>query len=61
VLSVIKTWADRVHAAEGVKVRVMVQVEPWARLDPQLLVWVKSLAFTPATAMLVMLSVVCPT
>ena len=44
--------AERLPLAEGLKVMLMVQLAPAATLDPQLLVWAKSLAFAPKTAML---------
>jgi hypothetical protein len=38
----------------------MVQLAPAATLDPQLLVWAKSLALAPETATLVMLKATLP-
>lgn len=51
-LSVTARAAPRLPAAAGVKVTLMVQFEPAAKARPQLLVWAKSLAFTPKTATL---------
>ena len=59
-LSVMASAAVRLPLADGVKVTLMVQLAPAARLDPQLLVWEKSLAFEPKTAMLVMLNAALP-
>jgi hypothetical protein len=52
--------AVRLLAADGVKVRLMVQLAPAATLDPQLLVWAKSLALAPETATLVRLKAALP-
>jgi hypothetical protein len=49
-------FALRVPDAEGVRVTLMVQFEPAPTLDPQLLVWLKSLGLTPEIAILVMLN-----
>ena len=59
-MSVMASAAVRLLAADGVKVRLMVQLAPAATLDPQLLVWAKSLALAPETAMLVMLKATLP-
>ena len=59
-LSVIARAAARVPLAAGVKVALMVQLAPAATLDPQLLVWAKSLALAPESAMLVMLKATLP-
>ena len=53
-LSVMARAAARLPAAEGVKVTLIVQEAPAATLDPQLLVWEKSLALAPKTATLLM-------
>ena len=53
-LSVMAMVAARLPLAEGVKVTLMVQLAPAATLDPQLLVWEKSLALAPKTATLLM-------
>ena len=50
-LSVMASEAARLPAAEGVKVMLMVQLAPAATDMPQLLVWPKSLALVPKTAM----------
>lgn len=52
--------AVRLPLADGSKVIVIVQETPVATELPQLLVWVKSLEFAPATAMLVTLKAVLP-
>jgi hypothetical protein len=44
--------ALRVPADVGVNVTLIVQLDPAARVDPQPLVWVKSVAFVPVTIML---------
>jgi len=59
-LSVMVTSAVRVPAAVGLKVIVMEQLAPAATFDPQLLLWVKSLAFVPDSAILVILKVRFP-
>jgi hypothetical protein len=59
-LSVRVTAAVRVPAAAGLKVTLIEQYEPAATLDPQLLVWEKSLALVPESAMLVILKVALP-
>src|SRR5439155_16884017 len=55
-LSVTVKVAVLVPDAVGVKLTVILQAPPAARLEPQLLVWVKSPPPGPAIAMLVMLS-----
>ena len=59
-MSVTTMDAARLPLAEGVKVTLMVQLAPAATLDPQLLVWAKSSALAPETAMLVMLKATLP-
>ena len=59
-LSVRARAAARLPAAAGVKVTLTVQLEPAATLDPQLLVWAKSPALVPETAMLVTLKAALP-
>src|ERR1035437_10307219 len=59
-LSAMAMAAMRVPAAVGLKVTLMVQLAPAATLDPQLLVWAKSLALAPDTAMLVTLKAELP-
>jgi hypothetical protein len=54
------TAAVRVPAAAGLKLTLIVQLAPAATLDPQLLVWAKSLAFAPETATLVTLKSALP-
>ena len=51
-LSVRVTAAVRVPPAVGVKVTLVVQLAPAATLEAQLLVWAKSLALVPVSAML---------
>ena len=51
-LSVMARAAARLPAAEGVKVTLMVQLALAASAMPQLLVWEKSPALMPKTAML---------
>ena len=53
-LSVMVTEAVRGPLWAGLKVTVMVQLAPSARPVPQVLVWLKSVAFVPVTAMLLM-------
>jgi len=53
-LSVMARAAERLPAAEGVKVTLMVQLAPAASAMPQLLVWAKSAALVPKTATLLM-------
>jgi hypothetical protein len=52
--------AVRVPLAAGVKVTLIVQLAPAATLAPQLLVWAKSLALVPVSAMLEMLKAEFP-
>jgi hypothetical protein len=54
------TEADRLPLAEGVKVTLIVQLAPAATELPQLLVWAKSLALAPETAMLLTLKAALP-
>ena len=55
-LSVMVTVPVRVPLAVGLKVTLRVQLEPAARLEPQVWVWEKS----PLAAMLVMMRVALP-
>ena len=50
----------RAPAAAGLKTTLMIQLEPAATVDPQPLVWVKSLELAPATEMLVTVKVALP-
>ena len=59
-LSVMARAAARLPAADGVKVTLIVQEAPAETLDPQLLVWEKSLALAPKTATLVILNAALP-
>ena len=59
-LSAIFSEAPRLPLAEGVKVTLMVQLPAAATELPQVLVWAKSPALVPASAMLVMLSAALP-
>jgi hypothetical protein len=59
-LSVTETEAVRVPLAEGVKVTLIVQLVPAATELPQVLVWAKSLALAPVSAMLVILNAALP-
>jgi hypothetical protein len=59
-LSVKVTTAVRVPRAAGLKVTATAQLAPAATLEPQLFVWVKSLALVPESAMLVMLKAALP-
>ena len=59
-LSVKAIFAARLPLTEGLNVTLMVQLAPAATLDPQLLVWAKSLALVPETAMLVTLKAELP-
>ena len=52
-LSAILTIAARSPDVVGLKVTLIVQLEPAPKLDPQLLLWTKSLALAPEAAMLV--------
>jgi hypothetical protein len=53
-LSVTTSVAVRAPLAEGVKMTLIVQLTPAARLVPHPFVWVKSAGFDPLMAMLVM-------
>ena len=59
-LSVRVTAAVRVPLAVGVKVTLIVQLAPAATLEPQVLVWAKSLALVPVSAMLGTLKAALP-
>ena len=59
-MSVMARAAARLPAAAGANVTLMVQLAPAATLDPQLLVWAKSVALAPKTAMLEMLKAALP-
>jgi hypothetical protein len=59
-LSEIVTDAMRLPLAEGLKVTLIVQAAPAVTLEPQLLVWVKSLALVPETAIEAMLKSAVP-
>jgi len=59
-LSVIVSEAARLPLADGVKVTLIVQLAPAATLDPQLLVWTKSLALVPETVIPVTLKSALP-
>jgi hypothetical protein len=59
-LSATLSVALRVPVAAGVKVTLIVQLEPAATLDPQVLVCVKSLALVPETETLVTLNAAFP-
>ena len=59
-LSLMASEAARLPGAEGVKVTLIVQLAPAATEMPQLLVWAKSLALVPKTAMLVTLKAELP-
>ena len=59
-LSVMARAAVRLLAVDGVKVTLMVQLAPAATELPQLLVWAKSPALVPKTAMLVTLKAELP-
>jgi hypothetical protein len=56
VLSVTLKVAERLPAAVGVNVTLMVQLAPAAMLEPQLFVWAKSPLSVPVTAMLLMVN-----
>jgi hypothetical protein len=53
-LSVMVTEALRGPIWVGVKVMLIVHCSPGGRLEPHVCVWLKSVAFVPATAMLLM-------
>src|SRR5262245_21818069 len=59
-LSVMVMAAVRSPFPLGVKTTPMVQWAPGATLVPQVLVWLKSVAFVPVTAMLVICNVRLP-
>ena len=59
-LSVMATEPDRLPAADGLKITETVQLAPAATLTPQVLVWLKSAAFVPVIATLVMDSAALP-
>ena len=59
-LSVIVRAAERFPVAAGLKLTLIVQLAPAATLDPQLLVWAKSLTLAPEIAMLVTLKDAVP-
>ena len=59
-LSVMARAAARLPAAEGANLMLIVQLAPAASELPQLLVWAKSLALEPKTAMLVTLKAELP-
>ena len=59
-LSATLSVALRVPVAAGVKVTLIVQLEPAATLDPQVLVCVKSPALVPETETLVTLNAAFP-
>jgi hypothetical protein len=59
-LSEMLSEAVRLPLAEGLKVTLIVQLAPAATLEPQLLVWAKSLALAPVSARLEMLKAEFP-
>lgn len=59
-LSAIATAAERVPAALGVNVTLIVQLLDWARLVPQVLLCAKSVLLTPVTLMLPSVSGAAP-
>ena len=59
-LSAMATEADRLPAAEGLKVTETVQVAATASEVPQVLVWLKSAALVPVTATLMIDSAAVP-
>ena len=59
-MSVMVTEAVRVPIAVGAKVTLILQFPPAGRELGQLLLWLKSPAFAPATAMAVMLMAAVP-
>ena len=59
-LSAMATEADRLPAAEGLKVTESVQLAAAASEVPQVLVWLKSEALVPVIATLVMDSAALP-
>src|SRR5712692_4744723 len=60
VLSVIVIEALRGPNWPGVKVTLMVQFAPAARLEPHVLLWLKSVALVPVSAMLLMTTAEAP-
>ena len=54
--SVKVTEAVREPGPDGEKVRVTAQLDPAVRLDPQVVVMAKSVAFAPVSAMIEILS-----
>ena len=59
-LPVTVTFPDRLPVLVGVKVTLIVQLEPAATLDPQLLVCAKSPALLPPTVTLVIVRGAAP-
>ena len=59
-LSAMATEADRLPAAEGLKVTETVQLAAAAMLAAQVFVWLKSAAFVPVIATLLMDSAALP-
>ena len=59
-MSLMLTLALRLPVALGVKVTLMVQVPATARLLGQVLVWAKSAALLPVSAMLLMFKAAVP-
>jgi hypothetical protein len=47
--SAIRSVADRDPEAEGANVTLTVQLAPAARVEPQLVVWLKSAALVPVS------------
>jgi hypothetical protein len=60
VLSMMVTEAVRGPLSVGAKVTVMVHLPPDGRLESHVLIWLKSLAFVPVTATLLMVNVRAP-
>ena len=58
--SAIVMVAVLVPVAAALKVTLIAQLTPAAKLDPQSLVWAKSVALAPATVMLVTLNAALP-
>jgi hypothetical protein len=59
-LSAMATEADRAPASAGVKATEIVQLAPVAMLAAQVFVWLKSAAFVPVIATLLMDSAALP-
>jgi len=59
--SAICRVAVRVPDADGVKLTLMVQLEPAARLEAQVVVSPKSVAFVPVSEMTILVSAAVPT